>query len=450
MVAISQQAISRRSRPGLLTTAALILAAIVPALLGFSVLYHQFFAAPHTDDYHAILAFACDYQNTPGLANKILLIAATQHNEYKLFLEHFIIAVEMSLTHHVNFTFLVALGDLFLLPTAWLLWLTCRREGESLNSQLLRFLPISLVFFSLTYWETASWAMDALNRLPVIFFSFLAIYLLAAQPEERSTPVRVALACLAGALAAFSSANGFLLPPVGLFILLPRRAYAAAFAWLAAFAVPLAANFYHRGQYNPVSHSIGPMVWLARPLTFVSFLGSAVQNFWCAVPLGIAVLAVAWFAFRCRYDRTNPVACWFAVWIFINAALAGWVRGTAGIVFASRYSIFSDLLVILCYVFLLDHLSERSFAFNARRFQTIAVSAAVLFCVWSDFQANQELAALRRMVRGGIEHYRANPALNSPLIDPAVMQFSKDEESYEHTQLNHAIQLGIYTLPPMQ
>ena len=60
-----------------------------------------------------------------------------------------------------------------------------------LNRRLLEFLPISFLFFSLTYWENLNWTTTALVNIPVIFFSLLAIYLLL--PGGRSN--RLELVC---------------------------------------------------------------------------------------------------------------------------------------------------------------------------------------------------------------------------------------------------------------
>jgi hypothetical protein len=49
-------------------------------------------------------------------------IAAAQHNEYKLILEHAVVAVELILTHRVNFSFLAVAGNLLLLPIGYVLW----------------------------------------------------------------------------------------------------------------------------------------------------------------------------------------------------------------------------------------------------------------------------------------------------------------------------------------
>jgi hypothetical protein len=258
---------------------------------------------------HPTQVFAGNYDQLPTLKAKVLYIATEQVNEYKLAFAHSIIVSEMETTRHVNFAVLTTLGNLFLLPLGYLLWLTYQENGIDLNRRLLEFLPISFLFFSLTYWPNLNWTTTGLVNIPVIFFSLLAIYLLLPSKMLQATRCRLLLACLAAVLAAFTSANGFLLAPVGLLILLPRREYARSLAWCASFILPLAAYLYH---YARLVHSMVSDFYITRPLFFLAFLAcGAVPYRWPAAVLGLVILGVLWLAFRSRFDRVNPVAFYF-------------------------------------------------------------------------------------------------------------------------------------------
>ena len=303
----------------------LAFAVLLPGIVAFGILYRQALPLPYQDDYGTILAFAADYDQLPSLTTKVLYIATAQSNEYKLGFEHSIVAAEIEVTRHLNFSFLTALGDLFLIPLAYLLWRTYQGDESDLNRRLLAFLPISFLFFSLTYWENLNWTTTGLTNIPVIFFSLLAIYLLLPRKMIEPTLARLLLACLAAALAAFTSANGFLLGPVGLLVLLARRAYARALVWCASFLLPLAAYLYH---YTRLVHPADIGSYLTRPLFFLAFLGCGAIPFrWPAAVLGIVILRILWLAFRARFDRTNPVAFYFTAWIVATALLVAWVRG---------------------------------------------------------------------------------------------------------------------------
>jgi len=422
----------------------LVFAVLLPAIVAFGILYRRALVVPYTDDYDAVLAFAVRYGQLPTFKTKVLEIATAQHNEYKLAFEHAILATELELTHHLNFAFLTALGDLFLLPIGYLLWRTYQEDESDLGRRLLAFLPISILFFSLTYWENLNWVMTGLQNTPVVLFSFLAIYLIAPRMRDSA---HLFLGCLAAALAAFTSANGFLLGPVGLLILLGRRAYAGSVAWCASFALPLAAYLYH--YHRPV-YVVHRLSYITRPLFLLGFIGGVLPFRWPAALLGLVILAVFLLAVRSRFDRTNPVAFYLAVWIMATACLVAWARGGDAFLLASRYSIYSNLLVIFCYSFIARYLAGRLPNLNRRWFYSTSIVLAVVFCFLADVYAYKILQTRRRTILAGIESYRSDPNVNSPLNNPEFEAGFPKEKAFEQRLLTEVIQKGIYTLPPKQ
>ena len=424
----------------------LVLAALLPAIVALGILYRQSLPFPFQDDYGTILAFAVGYDKSPTLQKKLLYIAAAQSNEYKLAFEHSIVASEIALTHQLNFGFLNTLGDLFLLPLGYLLWRTYQEDENDLVRSLLAFLPISFLFFSLTYWENLNWVTTGLQNIPVICFSLLAIYLLLPRNMAEPPWTRLSLACLAAALAAFTSANGFLLGPLGLLILLPRRAYARSLVWCASFVIPLAAYLY---QYTRVVHPGMRTSYITRPLFFLAFLGCGAVPFrWPAAMLGVVIVGVFWLAVRSRFDRINPVAFYFTVWIVGTALLVAWVRGAVIFGIGSRYSIYSILVLIFCYSFLAQYLAGRWPTFNRKLFYAVCLGLSVCICLVADIHAYEKLGARRQMVLTGIEFYRADPEANSPIINQDLLKGFPAEREYEQRVLTYAIQRHLYTLPP--
>jgi hypothetical protein len=427
------------------TSALLVFAVLFPAIIAFGVLYRDALSVPYQDDYKAILAFVLDYDKLSTLKTKVLEIVTAQHNEYKLGFEHSIVASEMELTHHLNFAFLISLGNFFLLPIGYLLWRTHQADESDLNSRLLYFLPISFLFFSLTYWENLNWAMAGLQNIPVVLFSLLAVYFLAPR-QIHPTRAHLLLGCVAGALAAFASANGFLLVPVGLLILLPRRAYAGSLVWCASFVMPLAAYLYH---YTHSVQAVHRYFYITRPLFFLGFLGCAISSPWIAALVGVGILIICFHAVRSRFDQVNPVAFYFTVWLMATACLVAWVRGASGFGIASRYSMYSVLLLIFCYS-VLAHLVNGSHTFNQRGFFVVSIVLAIGIFFMADLSAHKNLGVRRRMVLAGIELYRAKPEANSPMVDPRVEKLFPEEKAFEQGILTESIQKGIYALPPKQ
>ncbi len=285
--------------------------------------------------------------------------------------------------------------------------------------------------------------MAGLQNISVIFFGFLAIYLLIPNAKV-SRPPFLFLGCLSAMLAAFSSANGFLLAPVGLLILLRRRAIAASLAWCASFALPIAAYLY---QYTPYHISVDKLhtaSYFSKVFYLFAFLGCAIPYRWPAALLGIMIAAIILFAACSRLDRTNPVAFYFTVWILGTAFLAAWLRGEI----PSRYSIYSILLLVFCYSFLARYAGGRSVVLNHKRFYTTSLVLAIAFCLLSDIRAHRHLLKRREMALSGMDHYRENPEFNSPNIDPEMARYDSTEAAFEMDTLNQAIQQHIYTLPP--
>jgi hypothetical protein len=222
---------------------------------------------------------------------------------------------------------------------------------------------------------------------------------------------------------------------------LPRRAYAKSLLWCASFVGPLGAYFYH---YVPVVRAAQKTFFITRPVFFLAFLGAgAIPYRWPAALLGIAILAVFGLAIRSGFDRTNPVAFYFTVWVLATGLMVSSVRGATGVFVVSRYSIYSILVLIFCYAFLTQHLS----ASNRRGFYVTSTVLSLAICVLAQVHAYGKLGDRRRMVLTGIALYRANPEVNSPLIDPNLLQNFPGESGYERRILTEAIQKHVYVLP---
>jgi hypothetical protein len=430
------------------TTLWLFISVVLPAVVALGILYRQRISVPYQDDYLVIVAFANDYGQMHGFTEKVLHVATAQTNDYKLGFLHFVVALQLELTGCLNFGSLITLGNFLLLAIAYLLWRVYRREGSDLNQQLLEFVPVSLLFFSLTYWESLNWAMAGIQNLSVIMFSLLAIYFLNLGRTKSPPFHALLLACGSANLAAFSSANGFLLAAVGLVFLLRRKAVVGAAVWCASFVLPFAAYRYH---YIPFSVSVNIMhkgSYGGKIAYFFGFLGCAILQRWVAGVLGLVILGVLLLAARFGFERTHPVPFYFSLWILLTAALVACLR--QGV--ASRYSIYSLLLLISCYWFLVQYLPTRSAAFSRKRVYTVAIVAAVVLCLASDIVADGHLKQRRDMVLAGLEHYRANPQVNTPLNNPEIRQQAsptdlRREEAFERDTLNRALAAHVYRLP---
>ena len=178
---------------------------------------------PQADDYGAVLHYLNGFVTTQGAHARLVYFFSAQHFQYKVLFEQALFLADLRLTGQVDFALLQRCGDLFVLLTAIVLWLLFRPTRTTLPSRLLLFAPVVFLVFAPGYEETLDWTMGALQNLPVIFFSFLCLYLLRF--ERRWAFV---VACLSLICAIASSGNGFFLAIVAFAYLLQQKQPARA------------------------------------------------------------------------------------------------------------------------------------------------------------------------------------------------------------------------------
>lgn len=189
------------------------------------------------------------------------------------------------------------------------------------------------------------------------------------------------------------------------------------------------------------------------PLQFFAFLGSAFTPFGIAVLAGVALAWVTVVSLRPRsgFSEVNPIAFYLVFFILGSGAMVAWGRGPTALSAASRYAIYSNLAIIFVYSFVADRISHRICRDKRKWAFPTMLMLALLFCVVGDIRGYRNLAGRRQMVLTGLEHYRANPAINSPLIDPVLIRMlqgkAKFHEEYERIELTRALQNGLYVLP---
>jgi hypothetical protein len=343
------------------TISLLTLAILLSAMISLGVLYATGFSAPYQDDYHAILNFSMEYLHS---SSKLLTFAASQHNEYKLAFEHAVVVLELDATHHLNFALLTILGTLFLPLTGYLLWRMKLTAEDGLEQRLIAFLPICLLFFSLTYWESMDWAMTTLQNLPVVFFSLLALQLLV-RSTRTSGRVRFLFACVFGALAALTSANGFFLAPIGFCLLVWRKSAWRAAVWGMAFVVPFVTYLY---RYQRSTEALGRHAMVKRAEFFIGFFGGMLPRPIPACFFGLVVIGVLVLAWRSGFARARPDVACMTAWLVMTDGVAAWVRGAANPGIPSRYSMYSLLFVIIGYSFLDWRVFSRARPMQRRRY----------------------------------------------------------------------------------
>lgn len=421
---------------------------LLPVVVAYAILYREMSPIPLLDDYDAIFAFLLHQQQLSSLGGKLLYIVEAQHVAYKLIFEHLVLYVQFLFIKRVSLVFLIVFGNFFLAVLLAIYWKAYFADEKDLTRRLILFLPVSYLLFSLNFAETVDWAMAGLQNLPVIFFSFAAIFFLT-----RSGRRGFGRACFCSALACMSSANGFLLAPIGLFVLLAERNYRRTIVWSGTFGIVLAMYLYHyvRGTAVPAASVHVKGIFL------LSFLGAGVENMHhhpikdASVALGMMILLTFCHAIYTRYDRDHPFAFLSAAWILLTAILVADIRSSFGAEqsLSGRYKIYCNLLLIFCYGYAVHRLKGYWPKQRWLRLYALTLVAVIGFNVASDIAGFKFLVRRRKLLDAGMKLYLADPANNSPVLNPndAPLKEMGDWPEFARIQMNHAIERKIYVLP---
>jgi hypothetical protein len=398
--------------------------AALPALPFYWLLHRSVSRLPIVDDYHSVLDFVNRYSLLPDLGSKLAYIVNFQHNEYKLAFESAIFAAQHDWFGGVDFAVLSMIGNAFVLLIFALLASTFRLAAQGNATRVALLLPVGLVLFQLQYASTLNFSMAGLQNLPVLAFSLLAILLLV-----RDSAARFAGACGALLLAVAASGSGFLLAPVGALLLVERGRRKQAAAWIAVTAVIALAYFSH---YDFHASQAAPPGVTAKPgphfdiVYMLAFMGSSVARYQGTLPsvcVGVAILAIWAFAIRSRYSKENPAVFYFFVFLLLTAAGVSAIRSSLGLEqsLASRYRIYSNLLLILSYVFLAERFLLPMKDGSARRAIIGALVAGGLgFCALSDLAGFRFLMGRQQAVAYEMAAWESSNLPGAPPADASV------------------------------
>jgi len=437
-----------------------LLTLLPPASLFYLLLWKSSCTLPIADDYHAVLDFTYRFASSSGIGQKLLTLITFQHNEYKLIFENSVFAAQWSLTGHIDFVRLVFLGNSFVFFIYLALVVMYRVPYETPIECALLLSPLSLLLFQLQYASTLNWAMGSLQNLPVFFFVLCAINLTA-----RRTVVSFAFACLCIVAGISASGNGFLGALVCLFMLSTERRW-KAIAMLGSLCLSVATIYFYRydtsrSQSAP-GHSVIHSLAKFSPAYALSFLGSALTNsnsYWLSVGFGVVLCAIFGMMIKICYYRKNPAVFYSILFIIASALAVSGMRSEFGILqsLASRYRIYSDILLLLSYIFLAETYWARLSRIQWPRPTILAmfVLLSCIFCGASDWAGFRFLKARRNMVRQEMAVYQGTQGAPLPDAiafgtDPAAARQLKDGFYKPNgPYLVESMRLGIYHPPSM-
>jgi hypothetical protein len=468
-------------RPGVAISALLV---ALPAVFFYGILFRHLVNLPYMDDY-GILAVRNQLVPAKGIAEKLQLFLAAQHNEYKLFFVDGMAWAQFAVLGHVNFAQLCVLGDSAVLVLAFILWSMFLPGHKDLARRLALFVPVAWLLFQLVYWETLNTALGTLQNLWVIAFSLGAIrcLLLAQRKAYLGALVLYALAIAA-------SGNGFFVLPVGLVILAKRRQLARAGGLLAVSAVCIGAYAYH---YNFRSSQVQPGASVFseirhfRPDFVIAFVGDAgvmashpvivalrrlvpglsipsdgsaptffseqAINLATCLALGTLLLVLfGWLMWR-GYVRRNPCVSSSVLFILLTAAGVAGLRSGFGVAesLSPRYAIYGTLLLILAWMAVAEEFLEQRSERILRNGLYIATTVAAIFlALCMDVTGTRFLDRRNSEIVLGaraFEHPATPGSTEGPVLDDNPSD--ADFRVMARDILTDSIRLGVYEPPKL-
>jgi hypothetical protein len=446
-----QQAAPRRLAVPLLLVA-------FPAILFYTILLRNVLDIPILDDYDALLDFVNHLIPLNGALAKASYFLAAQHNEYKLYFVNGMAWLQVALLGHIDFRILSAIGDGFVLLLAILLWKMFLPHHKDLAARLTLFIPVSWLLFQLQYFETLNWSMAALQNIPILVFSFAAIYFLI-----RGTRATFFGAVIFFILAVAASGNGFLLIPVGLLILVVNRRYLRFAAWLVVSGGCIAVYAYHynvlssqTGSHRSVFSAFHPLA----PAYVLAFIGSAASFPFKTGSLILGAMICIFFCYLAwrGYIRRNPLVSCCILFLLLTAVGVAGIRSDFGLSQAlnSRYTIYSALLLIFAWFAIVEaFLQDKHAPFLSNNAFLGAVAIAVLFSLTMDGLGSMQIAGRHRKLIEAMAAYEHRSSQESA-VGPApvlpgsnAMVTSLKFNGRIRPILAESIRLGIYRPPPL-
>jgi hypothetical protein len=274
-------------------------------------------------------------------------------NGHRVAFTRFVYVLSYALFGEIDFRILILIGNI---PLALLLFLFLRTLKVS-RSNLLYFIPVSILLFQLQFWKNMTWAASALQHQYILLFTGLTFYLLG----RKSNPGLYS-AFFFAVLSVFTHGGGWVTIFLGWIILLIQKSYQKSSIW--AGGALLLGFFYFKNFHSStnVFTGIQSLEGFKNFLMFYSaFLGSSLSLDKMYIAAGFGVILSFYLCYLTwdKYFEKNITVFMFMVYIFLNAILVAMARSGLAVenVFAPRYKIVSVILIVLVYMSLAERFS---------------------------------------------------------------------------------------------
>lgn len=337
-----------------------VIAILVPVLVYLRVWDYYAINIPKWDD-HAFKQFLIDYLAADSFRDRWSALFR-QHNEHRLVFTRLVALFDYRIFGRLNFKDLMFVANLLFLLVILLWWRILSRNGKPLYTLI----PVAFIWPTLAHHENMYWGMASVQNFGVVTLAALAIYW-----SIRKHVGYYVLGLVTLFIAVFTSPNGLLVLPIVVLLLVLQKQYrrAAGAALVSAFSAFLYFYQFQKAPYSPEAK--GGILQIIKG--FMAFLGSFAEVFpvrsktdVCVI-LGVILFLVAvsivsatlFRVIRNKYEQPanrNTDLFLLGIMLFILGTALIVSVGRTGysveILMTSRYKIYSFLLLITAYLFI--------------------------------------------------------------------------------------------------
>jgi hypothetical protein len=313
---------------------------------------------PFFDDFDALGEFILSMKSN-SFGNKFSILFS-QYAEHKIVYTRIIAWIDYLVTGHLHFKFLIFWGMLGLVG----LQVVFFKVFQSFQKPLYWFLPFTFIIVNFQYWENLVSAMTSLQNLNSPFFAILFCYLIAYNGYSLSV-------YFVAFLAIFTSGNGILLLPLGIFFgILSKQSKKRISLWVLFSLLLILLYFLNYsalpslfGGRTPLSYS------LKHPIMFLENLGLFLTSvievfrfptfFWNYLVACFILSILFLYSWKFYFDNNRSSVKYFILLAFAylvgTSVLVALNRGSDhSHMFFSRYRIYSSLGFCLVYLACLE------------------------------------------------------------------------------------------------
>ncbi len=377
------------------------LLALAAVCMYFQLIWTASVEAPFLDDYDAVLGFLTQWLDAEGGRARWRLIFRP-HNEHVLGLPHAWVVLSHRLAGRLDIRLLNLIGNGYLLLLVAALFAAFRRDAAP-AVRIGAFAPAVPFLLQPQHWTALLSPTVSLSNAGVVALAALAFAALEWKPR-----IAGGIAAAAALGASLSQANGFLVWPVALVVLLLHGRRHAALLWGVAAVAALAILL---GGLGPTPLRTSPLAALDRPDRIIAyslnFLGCAVgfshpgASLAAGAALLASVVALSWQGL----PRRSPAL--FALLLFLLASVAANAllrshQGAGAPLLQPRYAFYSAVLLAINYLGWAELLSGRR---AGRRWQAGMLAASVVFCLASHAVSRGKVMDLSARLSNGLERW---------------------------------------------